>query len=226
MRGKIFNFLRKPVAVILSIVITATLISINGNIGYFFGLLIVLVFFWSSRFKGSEFGLNHPQWKPTILKAFLFSMLLFLLVDILIQPFIEIYIGAIDLSALDGIRGSFINYLVFILLMWVFAAFGEEFLYRGFFMRRLAIVLGDTNRTWLISAFLISIFFGMVHYYQGISGMITTGLIGLCLSLIYFKNRENLSLLILTHGIYDMIGITLVYFNKERVITDWIQGML
>ena len=214
MRNKIYNFLTKPIAVILILLITATLISINGNMGYFFGLLTAFIVLWGSKFQWSEFGIGKPYLQKTIFSAFLQAIL------------VEIYLGSIDLSALDGIRGSFINYVFFVLIMWVFAAFGEEFLYRGFFMKRLAVIFGNTNKAWMVSAIVISILFGTAHYYQGFSGMITTGLIGFWFSLIFYRNRNNLTLAILTHGFYDMIGITLIYLNQERVIIDWIQQFL
>ena len=226
MRAKIYSFLTNPIVVILTLLITASLLLIYGNIGYFFGLFVALIVLWGGKFRWSEFGIDKPYLQKTIFYAFLFAILIFIVIDICVQPFVEIYFGSIDLSALDGIRGSFINYVFFILIMWVFAAFGEEFLYRGFFMKRLAVILGNTNKAWLISAIAISVLFGIAHYYQGFSGMITTGLIGFCFSLIFYRNRNNLTLAILTHGFYDMIGITLIYLNQERVIINWIQQFL
>lgn len=226
MRTKIFNFLTSPIAVVVVILITAALQFIHGNLSYFFGILIALLALWGSKFKWIEFGLGKLSWPKTSIRALLLAVLIFVVVDICIQPFIEHYLGLIDLSALDQLRGNFITYLIFILIMWVFAAFGEEFLYRGFFMKRLAMLLGDTNKAWLISAVLLSVLFGIAHQYQGLSGMITTGLIGFCFSLIFYKNRNNLTLAILTHGIYDMIGITLIYFSQERVIVDWFRQFL
>ena len=91
-------------------------------------------------------------------------------------------------------------------------------------MKQLAKVLGNTNRAWMISAIIISILFGLAHLYQGLSGVITTGLIGFLMSLVFYKNRKNLILAMLVHGFYDMIGITLIFFSKERIIVDWIQA--
>ncbi|MCX2718109.1 CPBP family intramembrane glutamic endopeptidase [Lentiprolixibacter aurantiacus] len=226
MRTKIFNFLTSPIAVIVVILITAGLQSVSGNLAYFFGIIVALIALWGSKFKWSEFGINKFPWLKTCMRALLLAVLIYLGIDFIVQPLIEHYLGAIDLSALDHIRGSLVNYLIFIVIMWVFAAFGEEFLYRGYFMKRVALFLGDTDKAWLTSAVVISALFGLAHYYQGLSGMITTGLIGFLLALIFYKNRNNLGLAILTHGFYDMIGITLIYLNKERLIADWIGQFL
>ena len=65
-----------------------------------------------------------------------------------------------------------------------------------------------------------------MHYYQGPSGIITTGIIGFMVGLIFIYNRNNLMLPILTHGIYNMMAITLIYLGKASMITDWVHGFI
>jgi len=226
MRDLTYKFLSKTIVVILTILTSAVLTYFTGGLGYFFGIIVALLFLWAGRFKWLDFGIGKPRWMKSILIASGLAITIFIIIDILIQPIIEKNFGIIDLSALDGIRGNVISYIVFLLFMWVVAAFGEEFLYRGFFMKQLARILGDTNIAWFTSAITISILFGMAHLYQGLSGMITTGMIGLCLSLVFYNNRRNLILSMLVHGFYDMIGITLIFLNQERIIVDWIQTTL
>ena len=226
MRAKIHGFFFNPVVVILIIIISSLLTYFTGGLGYIFGILMALTAFWAGRFKWSEFGIERFNVSNTIIRAVLFAIAIFLGIDLVIQPGVEEFFGPIDLSALDGIRGNLVNYLIFLIFMWVVAAFGEEFLYRGFFMKRLAGVMGDTDRSWLISAFLISALFGLAHLYQGLSGIITTGLIGLIFSLIFCRNRRNLVLAMLTHGFYDVIGITLIYLDQDRFFVDLIRSVV
>lgn len=222
MRYKIYTFLTKPVVVITIICISAILTYLTGGLGYIFGIVVALTAFFGSKFNWIEFGIGNLNWGKTLIQAFLLAILIYIFMDIILQPFVELYWGSIDISQLDGIRGNLFNYLMFIVFMWIVAAFGEEFLYRGFFMKRLAEILGGRDRDWLISAVAISVLFGMAHLYQGISGIITTGIIGFILSIIFYKNRQNLTLNILTHGIYDTIGITLIYLERERMFIDWV----
>ncbi len=222
MRTKIHRFFFNPAVIVLIILISSVLTYFTGGLGYIFGMVMALTAFWAGRFKWSEFGVGKFKLVKTTYLSILFAVGIFLLIDLMIQPVIEQLFGAIDLSALDGIRGNLVNYIIFLLFMWVVAAFGEEFLYRGFFMKRLAGIMGDTNRAWLGSAVLISALFGLAHLYQGLSGVITTGLIGLIFSLIFYRNRRNLVLAMLTHGFYDVIGITLIYLNKDRYFIDLI----
>jgi membrane protease YdiL (CAAX protease family) len=225
-RTSIHNFLTRPWVLIGIILGSAILSYLYGGPGYFFGMAAALLVLWGSRYDWSAFGLGKPDWVPTFLRALLYAILLYAVMDVLVQPLVEYFYGAIDLSAFDGLRGNFVNYIIFILFMWVVAAIGEEFLYRGFFMKRFAEILGGSNNSWLLAGVLISALFGIAHLYQGISGVLTTGLIGLGLSMIFYFNRKNLVLCMLTHGLYDMIGISMIYLNKERLIVDWMLNLL
>lgn len=222
-RTKVHGFFLKPIVVVLIILVSSLLTYFTGGLGYIFGMLMALTAFWAGYFKWSEFGIEKFDVVRTIIRSVILAIGIFLVIDLMIQPAVEQFFDPIDLSAFDGIRGNLLNYIFLIFFMWIVAAFGEEFLYRGFFMKRLAGIMGDTDRAWLFSAILISALFGLAHLYQGLSGVITTGLIGLIFSLIFYRNRKNLVLAMLTHGFYDVIGITLIYLDKDRYFIDLIR---
>ena len=142
------------------------------------------------------------------------------------QPFLELYFGKIDLSQVSFIEGSLIYLVIFIILGWISGGFCEEIIYRGYVVKRLAIIFGDTNKTWLLSAVIASLAFGFAHSYQGPTGIISTAIVGFIFALIFIYNRTNLMLTVLTHGIYNTIAITLIYLGKARLITDWVQELL
>jgi membrane protease YdiL (CAAX protease family) len=104
--------------------------------------------------------------------------------------------------------------------------FCEEIIYRGYILKRLAKILGDTKRAWLLSAIIAAIVFGIGHSYQGASGILATAVIALLFGLIFAFNRNNLFVLVLTHGIYNTIAITMIYLGKARMIIDWVQGFI
>ena len=135
------------------------------------------------------------------------------------------FLGEYDLSSLDDVRGNLGGYIALMIIMWVFAAFGEEFLFRGYYMKALAELFGNSNKSWLLSAIITSIYFGVSHGYQGSIGMVSSFLWAFCIAMIFNKNRNNLLLLVLIHGIYDTVGITLLYLNKDHIISDWVQQM-
>jgi membrane protease YdiL (CAAX protease family) len=226
MRRSIFEFLSKKLIIIAAILISSFLTLLTGGLGYFFGIGVALIYLWSSHWKWSLFGIEKCGLLKMVALALLYAAGIFVIIDILVTPWVEIAFGTVDLDTFDFLRGNPVNYMIFILYMWVIAGFGEEFLYRGFFMKRLAVVFGDNNKGWILSAIIISTIFGLAHMYQGASGVISTALAGLLLSLIFFRHRKALPIAMLAHGFYDMIGLTLIYFSKETVITDFIRNLL
>jgi uncharacterized protein len=221
MTNKLYKFLSKPFIVIIVMIIAPILSVADRNFGYFFGLFIALFLLWKSGWNWAKFGFGKKISLSTILKGLLLAIIIFVIVDICIQPFLEIYVGEIDLSSVDDIRGDFASFFILFLIMWVFAAFGEEFLFSGYYMKHLAELFGDTDKAWFTSAIVLSIYFGISHNYQGTSGMIAVGLASTIFFLTFYKNRTNLALLVFAHGFYDTIGLTLIYLEKDRVFYEW-----
>jgi membrane protease YdiL (CAAX protease family) len=119
-----------------------------------------------------------------------------------------------DLSNFAAVKGSFRFALVIIALLWVLAAFGEELVYRGYLMNRVADLGRGTRTGWIVSLFLISALFGFAHYQQGLTGIIEEGSDGLILGLMYLASRRNLAIPIVAHGICDTIDIALLFLGK------------
>lgn len=138
-----------------------------------------------------------------------------------VSAFNRAFFGETDLSALEGLKGNFINYILFILMMQVVAAFGEEIFYRGYVTKRIAVILGNSKKGWIAGIVISSIIFGFAHLYQGGSGVITTGFIALIFGAIFYNNQQNLWVGIVTHGFYDVFGITMIYYGQERLISNW-----
>jgi hypothetical protein len=51
------------------------------------------------------------------------------------------------------------------------AGFGEEFLFRGFLLQRLAMLLGGTQVAWAVACLIQAIPFGLIYAYQNPLGM-------------------------------------------------------
>ena len=226
MRHLIFKTLFHPAAIIFVIVICSFLTYFTGGLGTILGILIALLALWSGEFDWRLFGISKYNFLENAANAFVYAVLIYIAFDLIIQPFIELTWGEIDISSLDFIRGDISSYILFVIMMWALAAFGEEFLYRGYFMKQIAHLLGDHKKAWIIAAAIIGVIFGLAHAYQGISGMVSTGIIGFVFGLLFYKNQQNLLLLVLIHGIYDMIGLTLIYLDSERVIVDHIISLI
>lgn len=132
MKTKLHKLLTQKYSVVFIIIIATILSYFDRNFGYFFGLGIIFLILKGNKFKWSEFGLVKKIHLKTIIKSVLIAVAIFIGVDIFIQPFLEIYLGTINLSSFSDIRGDFINYAILMVIMWVFAAFGEELLFSRF----------------------------------------------------------------------------------------------
>lgn len=226
MKTKIYNYLNRPYTVILTMLITPIFGFIDRNFVFFFGLGIAILILYKSQFDWKKFGIGKKINLKTIIKSLLISIVLFIVFNIFIGPVLQSWFGEYDLSSIEGVRGNFISYIILMIVIWVFAAFGEEFLFRGYYMKAMAELLGDNNKAWLFSALITSIYFGISHAYQGIAGVISVFLYSICISLLFYKNKNNLLLLVLIHGFNDSIGITLMYLNKDYIIYNWADYIL
>jgi len=225
MKNRIYNYLNKPYVVVLIMLIAPIFGFIDRNFVFFFGLGVAFLILQGSKFDWARFGIGRKITGKTVLKSLIITLVLFIVFSIFVDPILQAWLGEYDLSSIDDIRGNLIDYIVLMVVMWVFAAFGEEFLFRGYYMKALAELLGNNNKAWLLSAFITSLYFGVSHAYQGLIGVVSVFLWSFSISLIFNKNRNNLLLLVLIHGFYDSVGITLIFLNKDPVISEWVQQL-
>ena len=200
----------------------------KDNIAYFLGIVFVLLLLWSKKWDWKIIGLIKPQsWKKVWFQAISLSLIILVVIDIMFTPFLELlFEEQVDVSALDGLRGNFVSYIIFIVFMWIVAAFGEEFVYRGLLVKRLGLLLGNKKYSLWIAVIASSLLFGIAHRYQGIMGMINTFTVGLIFGVIFIKSKNKLWLTILTHGVYDVIGITLIYLNRDKEIYGLLKNLI
>jgi uncharacterized protein len=131
------------------------------------------------------------------------------------QPLLTHFMGkAPDLASFAAVHGNLKFALVMVALIWIVAALGEELVYRGYLMNRLADVGRGTRFAWMVSLILSSAVFGLAHYEQGLTGIIEEGSDGLILGLLYLACRRNLAVPIVAHGICDTIDIALLFVGK------------
>jgi uncharacterized protein len=116
-----------------------------------------------------------------------------------------------DYSGFASIRGSMSHLLAFIVLSWVLAAFGEEICFRGFLMKRLAQLFGESRGAWFVALLLSSVLFGWGHTEQGVSGWIQEGLSGALLAALFLLSGRNLALPIVAHGVSNSFAFVLMY---------------
>ena len=173
----------------------------------------------SLRWRGlgwRDVGLARPaNWRRTIFIGILCGLGIELLELFVTQPLLVKITGKMpDLSDLGDMRGNWKLLLLFLPLTWTLAAFGEEIVYRGYLMNRVAGLFRDRRVAWTISLIVVSFVFGLGHIDQGMTGQVENMIDGLLLGLIFLATGRNLWAAIITHGLTDTIDILLLYLGK------------
>jgi membrane protease YdiL (CAAX protease family) len=117
-----------------------------------------------------------------------------------------------DFSDFSALHGNIKLLLLGLAFAWTLAAFGEEMVWRGYLMNRVAGFIGRSSRTaWIISLIVVNAAFGIAHRYQGITGIVDEALMGGILGLVYIASRRNLTSVIVAHGIADTVDAFLFF---------------
>src|SRR5215467_6060131 len=163
----------------------------------------------------SAMGLKRPaSWRRILLIAFVAAILRILLGQFLIEPVTGFFWPKPTAPAMSNeITGNVTMALIALLLVWTFAAFGEEIAYRGYLLTRAADIGKRSAAAYWIGIVLVSTLFGYGHYYKGASGVIDSGVAGLILGTAYMLAGRNLWASIFAHGFIDTFGVIDAFFG-------------
>lgn len=163
----------------------------------------------------SAMGLTRPaSWRRIFVIALVAAIVRILLGQFLIEPVTGFFWPKPVAPALaNEITGNVKLALLALLLVWTFAAFGEEIAYRGYLVTRAADIGRRSVAAYWIAIALVSILFGYGHYYKGPSGVIDSGVAGLILGIAYMLGGRNLWASIFAHGFIDTFGIIDAFFG-------------
>lgn len=118
-------------------------------------------------------------------------------------------------EAAEMVKGNARTALLGLLIIWTFAAFGEELSYRGYLLNRAAEIGGRSRVAWVLALIAVSVLFGYGHYYKGPAGIIDSGMAGLLLGGAYLLTRRNLWVAVLAHGLIDTVAVIAAYLGAE-----------
>ncbi|MDH3435213.1 MAG: CPBP family glutamic-type intramembrane protease, partial [Gammaproteobacteria bacterium] len=107
---------------------------------------------------------------------------------------------------------------------WGVGGFLEELTFRGFVVGRLRWLLGSGSAATWAAVVVAAVTFGVAHAYQGVSGMIATGLTGLIVGALYVLHRFNVWYVIFTHGFINTAGILAIYLDIDRPLARVLFG--
>jgi membrane protease YdiL (CAAX protease family) len=119
-----------------------------------------------------------------------------------------------ELSELRPLVGNATLVVAALVANWLLAAFGEEMVFRGYLMNRVAGFLRGTRGAWVVSLLVVSALFGACHEAQGLTGIVQEGFAGLLLGLLYLACGRTLAIPIVAHGMSNTLALVLIYFDR------------
>ncbi|TCP22414.1 hypothetical protein EV195_11263 [Tenacibaculum skagerrakense] len=171
------------------------------------------------EYKGKPFsalGFQRAKFnaKNLLIFAPLVAIVLFVFYVIAIVPGIEMLTGIpIDYSSMSQLKGNLQLTIVWLLLVWATAGFGEEIIFRGFFMRQFVKFFGESKISIVFNIVLVTGFFGFMHSQQGITGQLVTWITGALIALIFYLRKYDLWFVIAVHGFFNTIALICIYFG-------------
>ena len=196
------------------------LVAIQGVI-WIANVLMLLLVWQGLRLRGegwAHFGLRfgRPS-RQSVVRAVLLSFAVFVggLVAYLIGGGVAQLLPSVpaeaDLSGYDFLQGNLPMLLLSLLGVYIVSSFGEEVVYRGFLINRIAELKPNGRHMQVIALLGSSVLFGLAHWGWGLAGVVQTGFMGLGLGIAYLLVGRNLWINVLAHVYMDTILLVPLY---------------
>ena len=177
-------------------------------------MVLILIYTYKNQGIKNELGLWWPKSaiKMLIRAAGLATGIVLMSYFVLLPLFETLTRSPLQLGMFEQLQGNTGLLLLSLLIGWLVGGFLEEIIFRAFFISR--IIRHIPGWGGMILAILLSSgVFGYLHDYQGPTGQLLTGFVGLALAIIYLWNKQNLWLNIFTHGFVNTLSMLLLYFD-------------
>lgn len=180
--------------------------------------VLLFVVWWLIRRQGegwADFGLRRPE---NLGRIALITVGLLLGKLFIIQPLSDMIRSFLALSPPDysffaHIQGNVPALVLWLVIAWGVGGFGEEMLMRGYLMNRISRLFGGTGWAWTLAVVSQALLFGVAHTYVGLTGIVGAGFTALTFGLFYLLAGRNLWPVIIVHGLWDTLGVILIYLN-------------
>ena len=219
-RARSQELLRNNKLLIIAELIIAVLIVVGGFVPVS-STPVIFLFGWLSLWLRGQgwraVGFTPPaNWGRALLFGIVFGVAYQVFSLYALEPLMMWFGGEPpDLGHFAALRGNITFLLVMLALSWSLAAFGEELVFRGYLLNRIAELANRSRAGWALGLVATSVLFGIPHLYQGVSGAIIAGLLGLAVGALYLASGRNLWVPIIAHGVLDTTGFALIFFGSH-----------
>lgn len=172
------------------------------------GTALILLLVKDSR--APTFSFVYRNWWTSVGIGLLAGFAIHFLIDPVVIPFAESATGsAMDLSQFADVQGDAGEFMELVIVALIFGGIVEEICFRGFFIGWGVKLFG--SRWALPLVLVISVVFGIGHWYQGPAGAIVTGVGSAIFGLVYVATGFRLLPAIATHMSSNFLGVLDLY---------------
>ena len=179
--------------------------------------ILVVLGLVSFRVRGggwSALPFRRPgSWGRVVLIALAAAALRILLGGLVESLAARIWPPIVAPAGAAAIAGSLPVALKWLGIVWTWAAFGEEFGYRGYLLARAADLGRGSTAAYLAGTVFVAVLFGLGHFYKGPAGVVDSAFAGLVLGAAFLVSGRNLWACVLAHGFIDTFGVVALYFG-------------
>lgn len=192
---------------------------------YLFAAFAVLlaVWVWARGEDLAEFGLVAPKRPLVLIGRGLIVLAAILLLDIVVIPNLDPIVAQLTggkpnlgVQHFASLKGNLGLLLYLVPCAWLFGGFGEEFVFRGYVMTRVAQILGAGRAAWAVALVLQAIPFALGHLYQGPVGMVGVFLLALVQGIGAIAWGRNLWPTMFAHGAFDSLSFLALYLGAVQ----------
>ncbi len=198
----------------------------SQTIAWVANVLMLALIFLGLRARGETFGhfglsLGRFGIQPALrllglsLLALLLGLAAFVLGAIVAVNIAGMPEGA-DMTGYNYLEGNLPLLLVALPAVYFASSWGEEVVYRGFLINRLAELSGGKWR-WHAAVLVSGLVFGLAHFAWGFVGIVETAFMGFALGAAYLRFGRNLWVTVLAHGVMDTVLFVQMYLGQPSI---------
>lgn len=198
--------------------------SYAGPIALLVGLGVATTCLRRDAQTWADLGAGRPGRPAPLALRTIVALGLTIVAGVAVQSLATIAIGAPDTAtqAIDAryqdrfsdVPGNLTAFLFWLAIAWIIGGFTEEMLFRGFLFSRSEHVLRGAPCAAILAVIPQAVLFGQQHfYYQGMAGWVANGVMAAVSGLLYLAFDRRLWPLILSHGLSNTIGLTVLFLS-------------